>query len=314
LLVITIVFALLIWDAHNRLDDFQRRLGRADESIAETEQCCTEITGTVDEFRPCLDEYCAPSNFPRLLDAVICKGCWNANTNVPTLSSGVGTNGDLYHVCVAGATNLEGITDWEEGDTLKFIENTPLGPRWIKNDGSPAELPDVEITMLNNVGDSEKVLVTPGTGDSFSFRGIKGGRGIQETADSARIFLNLVTFTRNNILAVSYPPGTGVDPVNSGANWVTTRVHYYEVSSFCDNPGERIVACGGCFNVGDRGPTDPPPPNQALSRPKYTVVVESQETTPHPVNRCRCVFAALAVTPDADGDTIFFYSQAVCVV
>lgn len=314
LLVITIIFSLLIWDAHNRLDDFQRRLGRSDESIKETGECCLEITGTVDEFRPCIDEYCAPSNFPRLLDAVICRGCWNANTNVPTLTSGVGTNGDLYTVCVAGSSNLEGITDWEEGDTLKFIENTPFGPRWIKNDGSPTAPPDIEITMLNNVGDSEKVLATPGTGSLFNFKGIKGGRGIEETADPARVILNFVSTHRTRFIQVTYVPGTGVDPVDTGANWVSARVHYYAVSSFCDVlSGERLVTCGGCYHGGPRGPANSPPPGQAPSRPKFTIVVESMDSVPQPSDLCRCVFAVLGMDPMGVDTTVTFYSEAICV-
>ena len=44
------------------------------------------------------------------------QGSWNASTNTPTLTSGVGTQGHYYIVSVAGSTNLDGITDWEVGD------------------------------------------------------------------------------------------------------------------------------------------------------------------------------------------------------
>jgi len=47
-------------------------------------------------------------------------GTWNANTNTPTLVSGVGTNGGYYVVSVAGSTNLDGITDWQIGDWAIF--------------------------------------------------------------------------------------------------------------------------------------------------------------------------------------------------
>jgi hypothetical protein len=48
------------------------------------------------------------------------KGAWNASTNVPTLVSSTGTNGDYYVVSVAGNTNLNGITDWQVGDWALF--------------------------------------------------------------------------------------------------------------------------------------------------------------------------------------------------
>lgn len=59
------------------------------------------------------------------------KGTWDANTNSPSLSSGVGTNGDYYVVNVAGNTNLDGITDWQIGDWAIFN-----GTAWQKIDQS----------------------------------------------------------------------------------------------------------------------------------------------------------------------------------
>jgi hypothetical protein len=48
------------------------------------------------------------------------QGTWDANTNTPTLTSSVGTNGYFYIVSVAGSTNLNGITDWKVGDWAVF--------------------------------------------------------------------------------------------------------------------------------------------------------------------------------------------------
>lgn len=59
------------------------------------------------------------------------KGTWDASTNSPSLSSGVGTNGDYYVVNVAGSTNLDGITDWQIGDWAIFNGST-----WQKIDQS----------------------------------------------------------------------------------------------------------------------------------------------------------------------------------
>jgi hypothetical protein len=59
------------------------------------------------------------------------KGTWNASANSPSLSSGVGTNGDYYVVNIAGSTNLDGITDWQIGDWAIFN-----GSVWQKIDQS----------------------------------------------------------------------------------------------------------------------------------------------------------------------------------
>ena len=59
------------------------------------------------------------------------QGTWDADTNTPTLASGVGTNGYYYVVDVAGATNLDGITDWQVGDWAIFN-----GTEWQKIDNT----------------------------------------------------------------------------------------------------------------------------------------------------------------------------------
>lgn len=51
---------------------------------------------------------------------LIYKGAWNANTNTPTLTSSVGTQGDFYIVDVAGSTTLNGISSWVVGDWAIF--------------------------------------------------------------------------------------------------------------------------------------------------------------------------------------------------
>lgn len=73
------------------------------------------------------------SSVTNALGALNYKGTWNANTNSPTLTSGVGTKGDYYVVSTAGTTNLDGITDWQIGDWAVFngtawqkIDNTDL--------------------------------------------------------------------------------------------------------------------------------------------------------------------------------------------
>jgi trimeric autotransporter adhesin len=70
---------------------------------------------------------------------VIYSGTWDAATNDPTLTSGVGTKGEYYVVSVAGSTNLDGITDWQIGDWAIFN-----GTVWQKVDNS-------EVAYVSNV-------------------------------------------------------------------------------------------------------------------------------------------------------------------
>jgi len=55
-----------------------------------------------------------------LIGGTIYQGVWNAATNTPTLTSGVGTDGHYYITNVAGNTNLDGISDWHVGDWAIF--------------------------------------------------------------------------------------------------------------------------------------------------------------------------------------------------
>lgn len=73
------------------------------------------------------------SNYINSIGALVFQGTWDAATNTPTLTSGVGNKGDYYVVSVAGNTNLDGITDWQLGDYAVFngavwqkVDNTDL--------------------------------------------------------------------------------------------------------------------------------------------------------------------------------------------
>lgn len=68
-----------------------------------------------------------------VLGGAIYQSVWNASTNSPTLTSGTGTKGYYYIVSVAGATNLDGITDWQVGDWAIFN-----GTTWNKVDNTDA--------------------------------------------------------------------------------------------------------------------------------------------------------------------------------
>lgn len=75
------------------------------------------------------------SSYINAIGALVYKGTWNASTNTPTLTSGVGNKGDYYVVSVAGTTNLDGITDWQVNDIAVFN-----GSAWQKIDNTDAVL------------------------------------------------------------------------------------------------------------------------------------------------------------------------------
>jgi hypothetical protein len=61
-------------------------------------------------------------------------GLWDANTNTPTITSGVGSTGEYYVVGTAGTTTIDGESDWQVGDWIIFG-----GSIWQKIDNSDRE-------------------------------------------------------------------------------------------------------------------------------------------------------------------------------
>lgn len=97
--------------------------------------------------------------------ALIYQGTWNANSNSPALSSGVGTKGYYYVVNVAGSTNLDGITDWQIGDWAIFngtvwekVDNTDLVTSVNGQTGA------VVLTAANVNAVASTATITTGTG------------------------------------------------------------------------------------------------------------------------------------------------------
>jgi hypothetical protein len=66
-----------------------------------------------------------------LVGGVNYQGTWNASTNLPALTSSVGTKGYYYVVTTAGTTSLNGINDWKLGDWVIFN-----GTTWDKVDNT----------------------------------------------------------------------------------------------------------------------------------------------------------------------------------
>lgn len=81
----------------------------------------------------------SPSQIPAsLMGAVVYQGTWNASTNTPALASGSGTKGYYYKVAVAGATAIDGNSQWNIGDTIIFD-----GSVWDKINGAEPEVVSV---------------------------------------------------------------------------------------------------------------------------------------------------------------------------
>lgn len=90
-------------------------------------------------------------------------GTWNANTNSPTITSGVGSNGDYYIVGTPGTTSIDGISSWDIGDWIIFG-----GSAWQKIDNS-------ETTgYVTSVGGTAPIASSGGTTPTISISQANG--------------------------------------------------------------------------------------------------------------------------------------------
>jgi predicted heme/steroid binding protein len=115
------------------------------------------------------------------------QGTWNASTNSPTITSGVGTDGYFYIVSVAGNTTIDGISGWQVGDWIVFH-----GSAWQKVDNTES------VTSVN--GFTGAVNLTTSN--------ISEGTNLYFTDSRARQAISLTT--TGNSGAATYSNVTGI--------------------------------------------------------------------------------------------------------
>jgi hypothetical protein len=73
-----------------------------------------------------------------LIGALVYQGVWNASTNSPTLTTGVGVKGQYYKVSTAGTASLDGNAFWEVGDMVIYN-----GATWDRVEGGVTDVTSV---------------------------------------------------------------------------------------------------------------------------------------------------------------------------
>ena len=101
---------------------------------------------------------------------VVFQDFWNAATNTPTIPAAAsGNKGHLYIVTTAGATDIDGETDWKVKDWI--VSN---GTAWAKIDNTE---PDVDAAIDARIGTEEGDLAALGEGGKFSASLLPDGFG-----------------------------------------------------------------------------------------------------------------------------------------
>jgi hypothetical protein len=133
------------------------------------------------------------------------QGTWNASTNTPTLSNGVGTKGYYYVVSVAGNTNLDGITAWNVGDWAIFN-----GTVWQKVDNTDA------VTSVN--GYTGTVVLTNTDISGFGTMSTQNANSVAITGGTATLnSLTTPTVQATNSAGLSLKNSAGTTQISMGA-------------------------------------------------------------------------------------------------
>jgi hypothetical protein len=163
------------------------------------------------------------------------QGTWNASTNTPNITSGVGTDGHFYIVSVAGNTTIDGVSGWQVGDWIVFHS-----PAWQKVDNTES------VVSVN--GFTGAVTLTTSN--------ISEGTNLYFTNGRARTAISLTT--TGNSGASNYDNGTGVLNVPqyslAGLGGVpTTRTLTINGTAF-DLSADRTWSVGTVTSVATSGP------------------------------------------------------------
>jgi hypothetical protein len=175
------------------------------------------------------------------------KGLWNAATNTPTLVSSVGTQGDYYVVSVAGTTNLDGVTTWDEGDWAIFN-----GSVWqLFQDGQDGVFATLTVSNYAAFADNAKATFGTGAGDLQIYH--NGSHSFISDVGTGRLYLQGTDGVRitnasavNMISAVS---GDGVYSYYNGGLKLSTTATGIDISGTATMDGLVVDGAKDSTNV-----------------------------------------------------------------
>jgi predicted component of type VI protein secretion system len=81
-----------------------------------------------------------PNQLP--FDGLTFQGTWDASSNTPEITSGLGDTGDYYIISTNGTTNIDGEINWNIGDWIIFTSDAQ---GWVKIDNT-----NTDISFLSN--------------------------------------------------------------------------------------------------------------------------------------------------------------------
>ena len=167
------------------------------------------------------------SSITNAIGALNYKGTWDANANSPALASSVGTKGDYYVVGTAGATNLNGITNWGIGDWAAFN-----GSVWQRVEGG-ANLNGVDLSVSGTTTLSGLTAST-----ALALDASKNVVSVANTGTGSNVLATAPTLVGDVSLSTgNLVPGTAAKGINFTANtpaagMTSQLLNWYEEGTF----------------------------------------------------------------------------------
>jgi hypothetical protein len=182
-------------------------MGEAYEELLEITNVFDEQLDYLEENEECTTSLCGENatTIPRIYDSMIDSGCWNADSNTPVLLNGTGIARNMYIVCVAGNTTLDGYSEWSVDDILFFLIDTFNGNRWVRY--------GPETTSLVDSGGPDQTIIVNGSSTVSTWvlkQLANGGNGkiSIDNSDPSTIVISLTNLATEEQLR-TYPTLTG---------------------------------------------------------------------------------------------------------
>jgi hypothetical protein len=179
-----------------------------------------------------------------LIGGSIYQGTWNASTNTPTLTSGVGTKGYYYIVSVAGTTNLDGITDWNVGDWAIYD-----GTAWQQVDNTDAVVSVNGFTgavslTTSNISEGTNLYYT----DARARGSVSAGTGISYNSTTGVITNSAPDQT------VALTASTGISTTGTYPNFTITNTAPDQTVSLTSGTGISATGTYPSFTITNTAP------------------------------------------------------------
>jgi len=169
---------------------------------------------------------------PDLLESAVYRGCWNAATNFPVITSSTGLDGEFFIVCTPGSTTINGNSEWNLYDIIIFDVGLVS---WIRIDGGQNI-----ITDTSAVGPNEASIIADGFGPFFSLYKIAAGSDINITGDGDAL---TITSTAGLITVTLQDSGPGSSLIIDGIG------PNLDIKTLVEGPGVTFIDDGVSLTI-----------------------------------------------------------------